>query len=486
MGPTLSLIQEPDKYAPTNAEMWYVVNTQQLSDSELQDFKYVFKSYTLNRITGATVTPLGTYKVPSRPSTGNGLFTPHRLLKSEMGNYYTFSFTQSGVQTITDDRALLTYRTTYGWEYNPSLTFSQTNNNQYSILGVTYSLLGLSMSTSPFNVGDNIFIDKVNKQINQYYDGPAVVIATSSTNGLITNISFGTTQSSEQGQITSISRITSTSSTRYAYNGTRQYDEIGYNFGNKFTISKTYSQFLTNYTDYKEIFTNQYETVGFMFNYADLGKDLSLVYKTYDVNNTLLNTATSSNLGLTSSYIRYEYGIGTANLSTGFSFSPPTEGYYTVTLFATASAQTAVVKRKVVNNCSIYDNVRIMFLNRVGSFDFWNFAMDSKRTTTISRVEFWKSLDYNYSVGDRGNTVLFVDANDTYTINSNWISEYDFAYLNELVTSPEVYIINETTLKRYPIVITDDSYVYKTQLREMLFNLELNFKLAYKTNLQIN
>lgn len=488
MGPTLSNIIEPNKYSPVNAEIWYSINTLTPSDSELQDFKYIYKVYTYDRITSATTSYLGTYKIPSRPSTGEGIFTPNRLLKSQMGNYYTFSFTQSGVQTIIDDRALIKYKLSYGFEYNPGLTFTQTSLVQGSVSGVTYSLLGLSMSTlslNYFNINDDIYIDKVNKQINQYYDGPATSIAISSPY-LVTNIDFGITQSNESGYITSISRFTATSSYRYTYNGTRQYDEIAVDFG-KLLIGTNSGQFLSNYTGYKPIFTNQYETIGFLYNYDDINKGLDLGFRIYDTSFNLLNTQTQSNIGITASpYVRYEYGIGTKNLSTGFSFSTPTEGYYTITLKTIGTTNSVLIKRQVLENCSIYDNVRIMFLNRLGSFEFWNFQMDSKKSTNIQRTEFNKILNYNYQVGDRGLSVLSIRTEDNFSINTDWITEYDYNFLAELVTSPEVYIIDEVTLNKLPIIIIDTQYDYKTTLRDKLFNLNINFKFAFKTNLQTN
>lgn len=486
MGPTISIIQQPYKYSPVNSELWYVTNTVDTSDTELQDFKYLYRVYSYDRINGSTLSYYGTYKIPSRPTTGDGLFTPHRLLKSDMGNYYTFSFTQSGVQPIVDDRALLLYNVEYGTEYNPSLTFSATNLINYNSAGITYSLLGLSMSyVSTFNVNDNIFIDKVNKQINQYYDGPGLVVGITGSI-LITNITFGVTQSNELGVITSLGRYTGEFIERYAYNGTRQYNEIDVDFGSRLLVGSASGQFLSNYNGYKEIFTNQYETLGFMYNYSETGVLPKVTFKTYDINFNLTNIGTQS-LSLTQSYIRYEYGVGTNNLSSGWSFSTPSEGYYSIQLSLGSSTYSTSVNRKVINNCSIYDNVRLMFLNRLGSFEFWNFNMDSKRTTTIQRTEFNKILAYNYRVGDRGNTILGISAEDSYTINTDWVSESDIVFLSELVTSSEVFVIDEVTLNRLPIIITGPpTYEYKTTNRDKLFNLSVNFKFSYNMNLQNN
>ena len=50
---------------------------------------------------------------------------------------------------------------------------------------------------------------------------------------------------------------------------------------------------------------------------------------------------------------------------------------------------------------------------------------------------------------------------------------------SDILTSPDVYIIDDNGYK-YPILITDSSYDYKTHLREKLFNLSIKFKNATK------
>ena len=93
----------------------------------------------------------------------------------------------------------------------------------------------------------------------------------------------------------------------------------------------------------------------------------------------------------------------------------------------------------------------------------------------------------------RGQNILSISSNDIFLLNSDWITEDEYGFLEQLVTSPQVYIFHETytlsdnTILRgvnIPIIITDTSYEHKTTLRDRLFNLQLNYKLAYDGNLQ--
>ena len=69
------------------------------------------------------------------------------------------------------------------------------------------------------------------------------------------------------------------------------------------------------------------------------------------------------------------------------------------------------------------------------------------------------------------------------TMNSNWITENDAIWLEELLTAPDVYILTTNNTK-VPIIITDNTYEVKTALRNQMFNLVLNYKFANDINLQ--
>jgi len=120
----------------------------------------------------------------------------------------------------------------------------------------------------------------------------------------------------------------------------------------------------------------------------------------------------------------------------------------------------------------------------MGGYDYFTFNKDKKRTVAINRTEYKQVLDIAYEFGDRGDVVLAQDVQYTFTLNSDWISEETYLWLEELVTSPEVYIVTflDSKYKLDPIVITDTSYVIKTRLRDKIFNLTLNYKLAYPVN----
>ena len=145
------------------------------------------------------------------------------------------------------------------------------------------------------------------------------------------------------------------------------------------------------------------------------------------------------------------------------------------------TAVTEFQNYKIVENCSIYDNVRLVFLNRLGGYDYFNFTLDSKSSLNIERSTFKKLLDFDYSIGDRGETTFAQKGEETLVINSDWITEEESVWLEELVSSREAFQVIGTDI--YPIQILDTTYEVKSKLREQIFNLSITFKYSFNKNI---
>jgi hypothetical protein len=483
--PTISLLQEPLTLEPINADLWFKVNS---ASSSTTNFKYIFRpQYRLEPFSGA-YTQLSIYKVPPRPITGDGLFSPHRVLKSFIQNKvnpYTTAFV-SGFNTSLPGvpYSYIDYNVRYGFEFSPNLSWYNTSNSS-GFVALTFS------SVHDFAVGDILILDKDNKTINQSYDGTCSVSQVINSYQIKTDITYGTvpTTGTEPGVVTTQQRLTATSSTgKYTWNGTRQYLQGDTNFTGQFILASASTDFLTDWpsSTYKPVQLDDYETVSMILQ----GATNSILYvDTYNSSNTLLNTYgfTISN---SNNYRRVDFGIGPKNLSnSGVSFTD-VDNYRFYTKYA---GVTSSVFRyyKIDTQCSNYEKVRVTFLNRAGGFDYFNFTLDSKRSVSVSRTEYEQVLAYNYSVGDRGKTILSQTAEPKMTITSNWITEKESMWLEQLITSPEVFVLGNSSVLntaatgyKLPIIVTDNSYEVKTYLRNQVFNLQLNFKYAYDLNLQ--
>jgi hypothetical protein len=72
--------------------------------------------------------------------------------------------------------------------------------------------------------------------------------------------------------------------------------------------------------------------------------------------------------------------------------------------------------------------------------------------------------------------------NQTVIVNSGFINQPDFQYLEELYTSKQVYEI-QTDGGIYGVNITNTEFVRKIQGNRSLYNLELSY--VYSNNIQL-
>lgn len=472
---SVTLSVEPKLLEPLNSDVWYKTIS---GSSSVSNFKYIFRPvYRLEPFTGPYI-PLNIYKVPPRPITGEGLFTPNRVLKSYLEN--NVDPFQVGFFSATN--SLIEYKVEYGFEYNPSLVWADTYNTAGNV-GLTFSFQhGLSQN-------DLIILDKDNKTLNTSYDGTCSVISVVNNYHIKTDIPWGVDTYQETGTIISLQRMSATSSGRWGYNGTKQYEEINTDFSTKYLLSATSSLFLTNMPQQKYITLDDYETISMILPLTSTNYVYNV--KTYDANGNLL-VKYQGGVGLYNDKRRVDFGIGPMNLS-GASFTNVSYYDFFISLrepFHNGNVSepfhngnVSETKRFIIDTkCSNYVNNRVCFLNRAGGYDYFNFKLDSKRNINITRNEYDRVLDYNYQIGDRGRTILSQKGEITRTIVSDWITEKESIWLEELLSSPEVFILSGTT--KLPIIITDNSYEVKTVLRNSLFNLIINFKYSYGLNLQ--
>ena len=488
MSATVSLLYEPDYLEPVNAEMWYGLTSA--SASVVDEFTYVIDVWKLNQFSGNTQSKLGRFKFPPRPSDYYGVFSVNKALKSEISNVGPTVIDPDISTPVLISDLYVRYQIYYGFEYNPNITYYDFVNTPS---------FGIALQSNPnLLVGDYININKTNNTVNSQYNGVHIVGTFSSGTVSIPGLTFGayfvgldgsfgvsTPVGTDGGIIDNLLRVSGTSSKRLGFHGTRQYEEAYKDFGTDYlmTLTSSNSKFLTNYSGYKNIKPYEYETENLMYEVTS--PTFSYILNTYDSNSTLIGTYTHSFvLSVNRKY--YSFPTGTRNLVTTFATASLFNGVYSYDLSiyeSGGSRLSELLSRKIDYTCSLYEDVRIVFLNRMGGYDYWTFNKDNKRTANITRTEYKKVLPALYTIGERGQTTLSQNIEYTYSLNSDWVTEYEYSFLEELVTSPNVFIVkSDATL--IPINITDTSYQIKTQLRDKLFNMTINYKLSNSINIQ--
>ena len=161
------------------------------------------------------------------------------------------------------------------------------------------------------------------------------------------------------------------------------------------------------------------------------------------------------------------------------------ESYYTVQTFNSSNVSISNLARyNIVDNCSRYEKRRLQFLNELGGYDTFNFTLVSKETMDIERSMFKKDLgsygsSYSFvnSPNDRAYSQYHTRIKDKISIQSDWVTQDQLAWLEQLVTSPDVRL--DDGLYLIPINITNTSFEKKKVVNEKLFNLQLEYTLSY-------
>jgi len=154
-------------------------------------------------------------------------------------------------------------------------------------------------------------------------------------------------------------------------------------------------------------------------------------------------------------------------------------GTYVVQVQTSANVIIASKTFTYTPQCSNYSTVRLHWLNKLGAFESFNFIMNSRKSEDIERKQFKAPLPIGYLKSDRLKTNFNTTINDTISINSDWISEEQSILLEQLSTSPVIYLERSAT-NFVAVNITNTNYEIKKFLDDRkLFNLSFDIEYTY-------
>ena len=154
-------------------------------------------------------------------------------------------------------------------------------------------------------------------------------------------------------------------------------------------------------------------------------------------------------------------------------------GHYTLAL-ANDSGQVMSSIYTINLNCPTlkgFEPIRLTWLNQWGTWDYYTFTMKSskmistKGSTYQQMAGSWNESVYRIDSFKGGKKSFRVNATEKITMNTDFVSESDSAWFEELINSPEVYIlegfktdITDSALNQYvtPVRLTTSSYTKKT------------------------
>jgi hypothetical protein len=144
-------------------------------------------------------------------------------------------------------------------------------------------------------------------------------------------------------------------------------------------------------------------------------------------------------------------------------------------------------KLKFVQKCyPKFKQYNLHFLNRLGGWDTMKFALVNRRSTELQRASYRRN-DWQLS----GNRMTNIDTYNKYnetTLNyaiqhkdkfkliSDWVTYQDYEWLAQLVASTITYI--EVQGAYFPVTISSNTYEYKVNSADKIFNFEIDIEVG--------
>lgn len=169
---------------------------------------------------------------------------------------------------------------------------------------------------------------------------------------------------------------------------------------------------------------------------------------------------------------------------------------YTVKLLNAAFEPTSeTFSFKVKDECKAYENYKLVYLNRGGSFSNFNFELASSKVNRVRKKEYSKGYgsytysevdninEFSWNSQDRGVTTYATSESETITVTSDYMTETEGNKFWDLVRSPEVYHLSNTGVLR-SVSLAASSAKMKTRLIDKLINHTLSFNYSTKNTTQ--
>lgn len=263
-----------------------------------------------------------------------------------------------------------------------------------------------------------------------------------------------------------------------------------------YNLNATTQKFLTNAPLATDINLSQNAWLHF---YATTGANVDrAIIKTYNTAGSLVGTyKLANNFASASGFFRLTTGTNNLNAIASGNIISGTQpiitssiASYTVEMATSADAVKSETRTyNIVDASCKYDSYRIHWLNKMGGFDSFNFDLVSTQKTSISRKNYKKNLGtligttYAYTKQDPQDVVYDTNYKRTVRVTSNWMSNADAIWMEELFTSPVVYYENSSN-ELIPIVLTSNEYEQKKSQNIKLINYELEFSFAQTNSRQ--
>ena len=276
-------------------------------------------------------------------------------------------------------------------------------------------------------------------------------------------------------------------------------NDFGFSLGN-FNLSADTNKFLTNAPATQYANLEDYGTFAFLAPNDNL-THIKLIYQ--NSAGVQIGTEDVDRLGSNGAYNTYSariyqqlmyFGCFPANLQNWSSTFQALVTAGTIqggSISVTANDSTAfnpkISKEYIINiNCPDtkgFESIRLCWLNQWGAWDYYTFTKKSARSISTKGSTYeqlagtWNEANYRVDSYKGGKKAFRVNASEKIKINTDFVSESENVMFEELINSPEVYILDGyqtdgalSALNQYvtPVRLTTSSFTKKTVANDKL------------------
>ena len=430
----MTIIAEPQDFTPAYNECKFIVNSTNVNNDGFRYIFEIFESGTANRI--------GYYKALPTYGTGYG----EQDLSKLLSNMVSYDFNPTITTFYDAANSYYNFDVKIGEEYIYTLSYTSSLVNNSGNVRI--------IATHAFQVGDQINITQADLGVaNPGVEGLHTVIAiTGTTNFTINALWSEVTDATINGSIKyadnrkdiNLNEISTLD--KYVFNGAIPWIDMPFYDQTDYTLDNTSGLWLT---DQPLNFTC---TPGqdLWLNLKDPG--VAAQKRVYFANS---NGDVFSKSLAGSDYVK-GVAVGPNNFGTLVLISgtagliKASTTYYDVWYGDTTVGDQSSIKYRIILDERVQiSESHILFLDRMGSWSSFAFQLKSYEKGTIKRDTYNKdvpgyvtSSQWKYKTYEQGQVNFNTQVVKTYDLNTNWMSEAEGTYFQQLLTSPQTYIKN--------------------------------------------
>lgn len=427
--------QPQNMTAGYNPVMYYLSST----NVNEEGFRYIVEVYL-----AGTSTKLFEKRYPPRPIDGFAEINISRDLQAYLSANEPF-----GVSSQNATNHYVGYDIKFGEEYKVAWDFT----DYVFDTGQTGFWQVPNVTAHPFVVGDQISVvlTTMPGDFRDALQGQFSVIEVVDPYNITTSLPWIGTGAAVTGQIfysdNRKSRFTNLASVteQMAFNGAlnmvsfKNWDYTNYSLDGN-------GLFLTNQPDNFRVTPTQDIYMAYLHAFSPLGRRMYFETDNGDLGYKSITSNNTTGIGLADVGTN---GLGSLTMLVGtLPLIDDSTEWYEFYVATTSGVQLSEKKRMYLNRTCSIEDYEIVFLDRLGSFSSFPFQLRSMDKGNISRLSYNKkfgdvnttSNTFEFNTWDSGRTTYHVDLSKELTLNTNWLTDSESVYFEELLTSGYTYV----------------------------------------------